>query len=149
MSLMTRIEVGMIGLLLSLGSSAAISDVIPVVSSRSTVSALSNSQLVDIFLGKTNQFPNGEQAIPIDQAEGSEVRDEFYQKFTSKSAAQIRAYWAKIIFTGKGQPPKEASSGERVKKLIAENPHFIGYIERSALDASMKMVTVVDFPNAK
>ena len=68
------------------------------------------------------------------------MRDDFYNKVTGKSAAQMKAYWSKIIFTGKGQPPKEVADNAAVKKLVADSPSAIGYIDKSALDSSVKAV---------
>ncbi|MEO8135313.1 MAG: phosphate ABC transporter substrate-binding protein [Betaproteobacteria bacterium] len=104
------------------------------------MTTLSKNQIVDIFLGKSARFPDGSQAIPIDLAEGSPVRDEFYGAFAGKSTAQIKAHWSKIIFTGRGQPPREVPNSAEMKKLIAENPGVIGYIEQSQVDRSVKVV---------
>jgi len=97
--------------------------------------------VTDIFLGKINRFPNGALAVPIDQAEGSPAREEFYVLYAGKSSAQVMSYWAKIIFTGRGQPPKAVASSIEVRKLLAANPQAIGYIERSAVDSSVKILT--------
>jgi ABC-type phosphate transport system substrate-binding protein len=140
MSFLKQIQTSVIGIVLCLASSVAMAEVVPVVSTKSTVNGLSSNQVLDIFLGKAHRFPNGDPAVPIDQAEGSDIRDAFYMQFASKSASQVKAYWSKIIFTGKGQPPKEVSPSERVKKVVADNPHLIGYIDRSEVDANVKVV---------
>jgi ABC-type phosphate transport system substrate-binding protein len=140
MPLCNRATSGLVALALSVGAGAAAADVVAVVSSKGAVTALSKSQVVDIFLGKTSRFPDGEQAVPIDQVEGSAARDEFYTTFTGKSAAQIKAHWSKIIFTGRGQPPKEVSNSIEVKKQVAGNPKAIGYIERSLVDGSVRVL---------
>lgn len=140
MPLMNRIGVGAVGLALSLAGGAAMADVVAVVSSRSPLTELSKNQVVDIFLGRVSRFPDGEQALPIDQAEGSAARDEFYAKFAGKSAAQIKAHWAKIIFTGRGQPPGEVPNSIEVKKLVIKNSHAIGYIEKNLVDGSVKVL---------
>jgi len=129
-----------IGLVLSLMSSAAMADVVVVVSSNSPIAALSKVQVQDIFLGKTMRFPGGAAAVVIDQAEGSAVRDEFYDKVFGKSAAQIKAYWSKIIFTGRGQPPYSVSNTVEIMKRISANPAAIGYIDRAMINASVKVV---------
>lgn len=140
MSFLKRIQVSIIGIALGLAAQSACAEVVPVVSARSNVDNLTPNQVMDIFLGKSSRFPNGDIAVPIDQAEGTAIRDAFYMQFASKSAAQIKAYWSKIIFTGKGQPPREVSPSERVKKAVADNPHLIGYIDRSEVDANVKVV---------
>jgi len=103
---------------------------------------LSKSQLVDIFLGKAARFPDGSQAVPIDQSEGTPARDEFYTRIAGKSAAQMKAYWSKIIFTGRGQPPKAVSSSSEAKKLLGANPNTIGYIDSKLVDDTLRVVTV-------
>ncbi len=113
---------------------------VAVVSSKSSITALSANQVADIFLGKANRFPDGSQAMPIDQAEGSAARDAFYAKLTGKSAAQMKAHWSKIIFTGRGQPPQEVSNSLEVKKLIVANPNVIGYIEENLVDGRVKVL---------
>jgi hypothetical protein len=95
---------------------------------------------VDIFLGRTNRFPEGNKAVPIDQNEDSAVREEFYLKFSGKSPAQVKAFWSKIIFTGRGQPPKEVSNDVEVKKFIAKHPDAIGYIDQKRVDDSVKVI---------
>ncbi len=116
-------------------------DVVVVVSSKSAVTTLNRNQLADIFLGKSVRFPDGGAALPVDQIEGTAARDEFYANFIGKTAAQIKAYWSKIIFTGRGQPPKAVSNSGQVKQLLLKDPSAIGYIERSAVDSSVKVLT--------
>jgi ABC-type phosphate transport system substrate-binding protein len=118
------------------GTSAA--DVVAVVSAKSSVGQLSKSQVADIFLGRVNRFPDGTTAIPIDQPEGSDVRNQFYESFAGKSPAQIKAFWSKIVFTGRGQPPKAVADGAELKKVIAANPTAIGYIDASQVDATVR-----------
>ena len=115
-------------------------DVVAVVSARSPVTALNPAQVADIFLGKTTRFPDGTQAVPIDQTEESALREKFYAQFTGKSPAQVKAHWAKIIFTGRGQPPRQAASSAEVKKLVTENPQAIGYIDASQVDSSVRIL---------
>jgi ABC-type phosphate transport system substrate-binding protein len=129
-----------IGLALGLTTGVAMGDVVVVVSAKSSVTALSKAQVADIFLGKTIRFPDGAPAFAIDQAEGLAVRDEFYDKVVGKSAAQIKAYWSKIIFTGRGQPPPSVPNSIEVMKRISVNPDAIGYIDRGMINDSVKVV---------
>ncbi|NUT68360.1 phosphate ABC transporter substrate-binding protein [Pseudomonas corrugata] len=115
-------------------------DVVVVVSTASPVKALASSQVANIFLGKASRFPEGEQAMPVDQPEGAAVRDEFYTKYTGKSAAQLKTHWSKIIFTGRGQPPETLSNSAEVKKHVAGNPGAIGYIDAREVDDSVRVV---------
>ena len=140
MTVFNRSGLVVFGLALGLSSTVLEADVVAVVSAKSPITALDKSQVADLFLGKTNRFPNGVQAVPIDQAEGQAVRDEFYDKILGRTSAQMKAYWSKIIFTGRGQPPPTVSSDIEMKKRISENPAAIGYIDRSLVDNSVRIV---------
>ena len=115
-------------------------DVVAVVSAKSPVTALNAGQVADIFLGKTSRFPDGTQAVPIDLGEDSPARDRFYAQYTGKSPAQVKAHWSKIIFTGRGQPPRQAATPIEARKLIADNPNAIGYIDQSQVDNSVRVL---------
>lgn len=118
-------------------------DVVVIVSARSPAITLTADQVADIFLGRAATFPGGVQAIPVDQAEGSAVRDEFYRKSSGKAAAQMQAYWARMLFTGRGRPPVEMGGSVEVRRQVAENQHVIRYIDRSALDDSVRPVLIL------
>lgn len=114
--------------------------IVVIVAAKSPVTTLSPAQVSDIFLSKNTVFPDGGIAVPLDQAEGSPIRLEFYGKTTGKSPELLKAYWSKMIFTGQGEPPREIADAEKIKKLVANNPHFIGYVDKSAVDSSVKAV---------
>jgi ABC-type phosphate transport system substrate-binding protein len=135
-----RTGMTVIALALSLATDTVTADVVAVVSAKSPVNVLSKNQVADIFLGRTSRFPDGRQAVPIDEAEGAAARDEFYNSFTGKSSAQIKAHWSKIIFTGRGQPPKTVANSAEVKKLLAQSANAIGYIDRNLVDDSVRVV---------
>lgn len=134
----------------SLGPALALApDVAPaaelavIVSARSNISMLSADQIAEIFLFQTNRFPNGNEVVPIDQDLGSPLRDEFYSKVTNRTPALVKAHWARLIFTGRGQPPAEVDGNAAMRRMIAENPGMIGYVERTALDPSVRAVLIV------
>jgi ABC-type phosphate transport system substrate-binding protein len=135
-----HIAAGLFSLGMIAGSTSAWAEAVVVVSAKSGASALTVDQASDIFLGKSNSLPGGGQAVPIDQSDGTGARDEFYQKATGKNSAQVKAYWSKQIFSGKGQPPKEAGDNASVKTLLSSNPNMIGYIDKSAVDATVKVL---------
>jgi hypothetical protein len=125
---------------LSLGISVGRADVVAVVSSMSQITTLTRTQVMDIFLGKRTRFPDGSAAIPIDQAEGSAARDEFYTRLAEMSPAQVKSFWARIIFTGRGQPPKTVATDVEAKRLLVADPNTIGYIDKSLVDSSVRVV---------
>jgi hypothetical protein len=137
-----RIELASLVFTLNLAFSTASADVVAVVSAVSPIGALSRTEVVDVFLGKRTRFPDGTSAVPIDQTEGSSVRKDFYSKFAAMSQAQLKAFWSKIIFTGRGQPPRDVATEAELKKLLLANPSAIGYMDQSMVDSSLKVVLV-------
>ena len=115
-------------------------EVVPVVSAKSPVTVLNASQVADIFLGKSTRFPDGSVAVPIDLSEDSPLRERFYTAFAGKSPAQLKAHWSKIIFTGRGQPPRQVSSSAEAKRALAENPNAIAYIDPKQVDSSVRVL---------
>jgi ABC-type phosphate transport system substrate-binding protein len=135
-----RPGLALIGFALMLCAGSALAEIVAVVSARNPLTTLSKSQVADIFLGKASRFPDGSPAVPLDQAEGTSAREDFYLEFAGKSPAQLKAHWSKIIFTGRGQPPKEVLNGAEAKKRIAANPNAIGYIEQNQVDDTVKVL---------
>jgi ABC-type phosphate transport system substrate-binding protein len=134
----SRIATALLAISPTFAGAWASADVVAVVSAKSAVPALTSNQLTDIFLGRVSRFPNGLLAVPIDLRDGSPERDRFYAKITGKTPAQVKAYWSKIIFTGRGQPPKAVASDLDVKKFVAANVGAIGYIDAALLDDSVR-----------
>lgn len=130
-----------VGILLAFGGIlfGAEPEVVVIVSKQSSVEKLTREQVADLFLGKLSRL-GGVEAVPLDRPEGSPVRDAFYTEFLDKSAAQIKAHWSKIIFTGRGQPPAQIADGEAARKRVAQDPAAVAYIERSLVDDTVRIV---------
>lgn len=114
-------------------SAPALAQVAVVVHPQSALAAMTNEQVANVFLGKT-------PAAAADLPEGSTVRDQFYTRATGKTPAQVRAIWARLTFSGKAMPPKELGSAADVKRFVAADPKAIGYIQKSDIDTSVKVV---------
>lgn len=106
----------------------------------SNAAALERSDVARIYLGKSKKFPGGGQAIPLNHKEGSATKSTFDSQVLKKSSSQLKAYWSKLVFTGKGSPPKEISSEEEILQLVASNPNFIGYVDASKVNDSVKAI---------
>ncbi len=126
-------------LLPSLGKAAS-ADIIVVAHPGVSFSSISLSQLNRLFLGQSNSYADGSHALPLDV---SDKRDLFYQAILRKTPSQMERYWARMIFTGKSQPPR-ALPARDIKSMVAETSGAISYLSRSQLDASVKVITVIN-----
>jgi ABC-type phosphate transport system substrate-binding protein len=124
-------------------SMPAAAQVVVIVNPKNGAS-LSKDDVADLYLGKNKSFPGGAAAALVDQGDSAAVRGQFYEKATGKSAAQVKAAWSRLVFSGKATPPKEVGSSDEVKKFVAANADAIGYIEKSAVDGSVKAVLTLD-----
>ncbi len=125
---------------LQLDASSAQAEPVVVVSVRSPVEVLSAEQVARIFLGKSERFPGGYRAVPIDQSEGSRVRDEFYDQVVNKTPAQLKAYWSRAIFSGKGEPPRSEPDDDAIKRRLQRDASAIGYIDRDSVDTTVRVI---------
>jgi ABC-type phosphate transport system substrate-binding protein len=106
----------------------------------SNTSSLTEKDVSRIFLGKIKSFDNGSEVVPVSLQEGDPSRAEFNEKLLGRSDSQLKAYWSKLVFTGKGTPPKEVSDNSKIIELISKNPSMIGYIDSSAVTGDVKVV---------
>lgn len=119
-------------------SNAAIADVVVIVNPANSA-AIDEEQIAKIFLGQTKTFSNGSEATPIDQKEGP-LREEFGNKLLKKNPSQLKAQWARQIFTGGAKPPKEMASDDEILKFVASTPGAIAYVDSSKVNKSVKVV---------
>lgn len=134
----------LLGLGLLAGAAPALAGVVVVVGAKSPAARLDAEQVSQLFTGKAAVLPGAGQAMLVDQAEGTPVRDAFYAKVTGKTPQQVKALWSRLVFSGAAQQPRAAANGAEVKKLLADNPNAIGYIDSGDIDASVKEVFRAD-----
>ena len=78
--------------------------------------------------------------MPINLSSGNAIRSAFDQAALGKSTNQTKAYWSKLVFSGKGNPPKEVDSEAEVIELVSKNPSLIGYVDSGSVTADVKVV---------
>ena len=100
----------------------------------------SPAEISRMFLGKLKKFGDGSKVEVVYAKEGSATRSEFDKKALGKSPSQIKAYWSKLLFSGKGSPPKELGSDAEIKAKVAAGGGVIGYIDASAVDGTVKVI---------
>lgn len=111
-----------------------------VVNSKSSTGSLSKKDLVDIYMGRFNKFPNGESVLPIDFSSGSGNREAFYELLVGKSERKINAYWSRLLFSGRATPPQKVDSTAEVASIIKNDTHALAYLRASDVQPGMKIV---------
>lgn len=106
----------------------------------SNTGSIDETMISRIFTGKAKSFPSGGKAIPINQTSGAAITEDFNKKALKKSSSQLKAYWSKLVFTGKGTPPKEVSNDAEMIELISANPNLIGYVDKSSVTGDVRVI---------
>ncbi len=128
---------------MSLLSASALAEVAVVVNPASGVSSLTPGEVKKLFLGKKKSLPGGIKAEVVEQQPGSAARDAFNAAILKKNDKQLKAYWSKMIFSGKGSPPKQMADDAEVKAFVASTKGAIGYLSSNAVDDSVSVVLSV------
>lgn len=112
-------------------------EVVVIINPKAAPASMTAEQVAQVFLGKSTAMK------PIDLPESAPLRAEFYKKVTDKDGPQVKAIWSKLVFTGKASLPQEVPTSADVKKIVAADVNAIGYIDKAALDGSVKAVLTV------
>lgn len=126
-----------------LTSLANADDIVVIANPQAGFDALTLGETRQLFMGKNRTLPNAQTAIPLMHKEQSPIRIRFDRSVLGRDPKQSRAYWAQMIFTGRGTPPRQIESDTQIKKEVAANPQAIGYINRKSLDPSVKVVLII------
>lgn len=122
----------------------ALAEVIVVANKDNQMKVLTKKQIIDIYMGRTSRFPNGEAALPIDQNVDSSIRKLFYQNLVNKTVSEINAYWARLLFSGRSTPPRTVDNVASVINFIKNNKSAIGYIRLEDLTDDLQVISHVD-----
>lgn len=101
---------------------------------------ISKSELINIFMGRYRQFANGLPAKPIDNLA---YKQAFYQALVNKSPAEINAYWARLIFSGRTHPPINATDSNETLALLMKEPYAISYVQQNQIDKNNPKIRVL------
>lgn len=134
-----HLTTGAFGVLLF--SSVCLADVAVIINPENSA-VLSDSDISRLFLGKLKQFSSGDKAVAINLKLGSTTRDEFETKVLGKTSSQIKAYWSKQVFSGKGKPPPELVSDKDIISMVAADNNIIAYVDAASVDDTVKVVKI-------
>ena len=104
-------------------------------------SAVSKSDLKDVFTGAATALPGGGNVVPILLKAGT-VHEEFLQAYIGKNDTAFRAGWRSLVFSGQASMPKSLDGDAAVVDFVAHNAGAIGYIGKASPHDGVKVLTV-------
>lgn len=117
---------------LSFGQAARAQGVVLVSARAGGIPELDRETAAQLYLGRRTSLPDGRSARLLDLPAGPE-RDLFYERLTAKNPSQIRAYWSRMVFTGRAHPPHEANDQEDALRRVLTDPSALAYLPAASV----------------
>jgi ABC-type phosphate transport system substrate-binding protein len=99
-----------------------------VVNAANPANSLTADEISKMFFKKIARWKDGYKVEPVDLSEDSQVRESFSQQIHGRPTAAVKAYWQKMIFSGRDVPPFEKASADEVLAYVRANAGAIGYV---------------------
>ncbi|WP_018412482.1 type 2 periplasmic-binding domain-containing protein [Methyloversatilis thermotolerans] len=131
------VNTALISLLALCGTRTPAAELMIIVNQGSGIEQLSREEASHVFLGRLKTLPSGTPAVVLDTRP---LREAFYRALVGKSLPEINAYWARLRFSGRTQPPDQIEDASEVLERVARQPGAIGFVEMPANDRRVRQV---------
>ena len=114
-----------------------------VVNPASGIDMLTRDEIVNIFMGRQQRLGERTVALPLDMAASNAEKASFYTFLLEKDLAEVNSYWARLIFSGQGSPPRQIDTAEQVREAVLANVGAIGYLPEGAPTDGLTVVHIL------
>lgn len=111
--------------------------------------SLTQKEAVDLFMGRSRAFANGDFALIFDLPRDNPRRGAFYQALTGMSVAQVNSYWSRLMFSGQSAPPQALPDETAMAGILKRNPSALGWLSKEPTEPGLRTVLVVKETPAK
>lgn len=105
--------------------------------------SLSQKEAVNLFMGRSRAFANGEFALVFDLPRSKPVSGAFYRALTGLSMAQVNSYWSRLMFSGQNMPPQPLPNERAMIDIIKRNPSAIGWLTSVPKDENLRVLLIL------
>jgi hypothetical protein len=105
--------------------------------------ALTQKEAVDMFMGRSRSFGNGDFALVFDLPRDNPRRAAFYLALTGMSPAQVNSYWARLMFSGQSMPPQPLPDETAMIDIVKRNPSALGWLSKEPTDKQLRTLLVL------
>ncbi|HEV6964805.1 hypothetical protein [Roseateles sp.] len=130
-------------LLLLATAVSARADFYVVVHASNPQRSLTQKEAVDLFMGRSRAFANGDFALIFDLPRDHPRRAAFYQALTGLSVAQVNSYWSRLMFSGQSVPPQSLPDEAAMASILRRNPSALGWLSREPAEPGLRVVLVI------
>ena len=132
----------LLALLLALCAGHASARLVLVVHPDSPIQKLSKPEVINIYMGRYSVI-GGSKVNAIDLSPSHEERAQFYRQLVNKTTAEMNAYWSRLIFSGKTEPPLQVQTTQQLIRMLKEDKNALGYLDSSQIGT---LRIVFEFP---
>ncbi len=139
-------RIGLRHLLFAAAAAAAMparADFYLVVQSGNPQRAMTQKEAVDLYMGRTRAFSNGDFALVFDLPRDNPQRAEFYTALTGLGPAQVNSYWSRLMFSGQSMPPQSLPDETAMIDIVKRNPSALGWLSKEPLDKQLRTLLVL------
>lgn len=104
---------------------------------------LTQKEAVDLFMGRSRSFSNGEFALVFDLPRDSPQRAAFYHELTGMNPAQVNSYWSRLMFSGQSMPPQPLPDETAMVEIVKRNTSAIGWLTKAPTDRQLRTLLVI------
>ncbi len=104
------------------------------------ISSLRAIDVERIFLRKKKTIAG--RVIKIAVQKDKTLHSEFVHSYVRKTPKQFKRYYKKMIFTGKGKPPRKIDNDAAMLRWVAATPGAIGYVSEGTVDNMVQIIAV-------
>ena len=116
------------------------SDFVIVANKQMAGSSIDKKALKGIYLREVKNWGNGNKIIVVNMEDSGD----FYQNLFGKSAVQMQAYWLNMRIKYSVDLPVTQPDSDSVKQFVASNKGAIGFIKKSDLDDTVKVLNIIN-----
>lgn len=114
---------------------------IAVIAHVDNTAALNAEDLRLRFLGRAlSPHSTAQNTTPVNLPFGHPSRVLFDREILGKSEANVRTYWARMIFTSRARPPFELSQDDKVLEFVKTHENAVGYINSELVTDEIRVI---------
>jgi ABC-type phosphate transport system substrate-binding protein len=125
-------------LLLSATLSTSVFANVAIVVNKTMAEAITKDDISRMYTGRSSALQ------PVNLPDSNTVRNIFDEKAMGRSSSQLKAYWSKLVFTGKGTPPPELANEQAVLEHVSANEYAVGYVSKDSVNDSVKVLMIIE-----
>ena len=111
-----------------------------IVSPRQPPEAISKNALRAMFGMRLRNWPDRIPVHVFVLRDDNPTHSVFSKQILNIYPHQLRLAWDRLVFSGTGQAPTEVNSEEAMRQQVAKTPGAIGYLPRSMVNDSVRVL---------